>query len=183
MPEIAAADSRETASKTESKRRRRRLFPIVGVLATTAVLGLGIGGSSVPAEESSLKAERIIHGPDAPSFIPPITEEMERFLWLQVPEHQWLIIAWKANADGVYDRLAECETHGNWKARGPEYQGALGIYWKAWQQYKLYGMPDNAGDATKIEQIVVGERIRNEASPQGSFRGNKWGCAPKVGAP
>ncbi len=44
-------------------------------------------------------------------------------------------------------------------------------------------MPDSAADATKMQQIVVAERIRNELPPYGSFRSGKWDCASAAGLP
>jgi hypothetical protein len=99
------------------------------------------------------------------------------------PEQIWEYQAGVANADGKYDRLAQCETQGNWHMTGSRYSGGVGFANTSWTQFHLDGMPPNAGQATKAEQIVVAERIRWELAPHGSFRGGKWGCAPTVGLP
>ncbi len=92
-------------------------------------------------------------------------------------EQKWERQAAKANADGKYDRLARCETRGNWRHYNSEFAGGVGFRHRAWRYWKLPGMPDNAAEATKAEQIVVAERIRWELAPKGSFHGGKWGCA------
>jgi resuscitation-promoting factor RpfB len=74
-------------------------------------------------------------------------------------------------ADPKWDKLAECETGGNWAAHGPEYQGGLGIYYKNWLHYRDKDFPKNAGDATREQQIVVAIKIRNEHG------WGAWGCA------
>jgi hypothetical protein len=73
----------------------------------------------------------------------------------------------------MWDRLAECETGGNWQ-NGGDYGGGLGIYVGTW---RMYGGTEFAGRpqwATKAQQIAVAERIANDG-----FGG--WGCAHKLG--
>jgi len=75
----------------------------------------------------------------------------------------------------AWDRLAACETGGNWGATGPTYQGGLGIQYQVWAEFGGYQFASNAGYATREEQIIVGHRIwlRYGWSP--------WGCAGQVG--
>jgi uncharacterized protein YabE (DUF348 family) len=79
--------------------------------------------------------------------------------------------------DGRWDKVAECETGGNWRAQGPTYQGGLGIFAQTWKGFGGYEFAQNAGDATKLEQITVAERIRAKHG----FRA--WGCGKKLGYP
>jgi hypothetical protein len=80
----------------------------------------------------------------------------------------WVRAVWKTRLtqarrltarDTVWDRLAECETGGNWKHRNSTYQGGLGFYHGSWDAYRPRGFPREAYLATREEQIVVGKRI------------------------
>lgn len=66
---------------------------------------------------------------------------------------------------GVWDRLAQCESHGEWDY-GPHsnwgsgiYEGGLQFHPNTWDAYKLAGYPAAAYQATREQQIVVGERV------------------------
>ena len=79
-----------------------------------------------------------------------------------------------ANHD-LWLRVAKCEQPGkgyggvNWKHQGPRYQGGLGFYSGSWDAYKPKGYPDNAGDATWRQQMIVANRLWARA-------GWGWGC-------
>jgi len=75
----------------------------------------------------------------------------------------------------LWDKMAQCETGGNWKASGQQYQGGLGIYFQNWNHYGGLGFAPTAGLATKYEQIIVAERIREEHG------WHAWGCADRIG--
>jgi hypothetical protein len=77
--------------------------------------------------------------------------------------------------DAIWDRLAQCETGGNWSMRGAWYSGGVGFFNRTWDAYGGRKFAPNAGMATRDEQIVVAERVR--ASNGGSLFG-AWGCAP-----
>lgn len=57
-----------------------------------------------------------------------------------------------------WERVAHCETHGNWKDKG-NYAGGLGIYIGTWKAYGGTEFASTPYKATKIEQIVVANRI------------------------
>jgi len=78
-------------------------------------------------------------------------------------------------ADPRWDKIAQCETGGNWRAQGPTYQGGLGIYFGTWKAFGGREFANNAGDATREEQIIVAERIRAKHG----FRA--WGCGKTLG--
>ncbi len=80
-------------------------------------------------------------------------------------------------ADPRWDKIAQCETGGNWRAQGPTYQGGLGIYFGTWKGFGGRDFANNAGDATREEQIIVAERIR----ARHGFRA--WGCGKTLGYP
>lgn len=83
---------------------------------------------------------------------------------------------------GVWDRLAECESHGEWNY-GPHstwgsklFHGGLQFHPGTWSAYKLPGYPTYAYQASREQQIKVGERV---LAAQG------WGawpdCSRKLG--
>jgi hypothetical protein len=60
--------------------------------------------------------------------------------------------------DTFWDRLAWCETHGNWQ-NGGNWAGGLGIArstWKRWGGHEFARTPDKA---TREEQIIVANRV------------------------
>ncbi len=80
----------------------------------------------------------------------------------------WVRAVWKTRLsharrltarETVWDRLAECETGGNWKHRNSTYQGGLGFHHGSWDTYRPKGFPAEAYLATREEQIAVGKRI------------------------
>jgi uncharacterized protein YabE (DUF348 family) len=75
----------------------------------------------------------------------------------------------------LWDKMANCETGGNWAASGQRYQGGLGIYFQNWNHYGGRDFAPTAGQATKYEQIIVAERIREEHGWRA------WGCAREIG--
>ena len=75
----------------------------------------------------------------------------------------------------LWDKMAQCETGGNWKASGQQYQGGLGIWYGNWNHYGGREFAPIAGQATKYEQITVAERIRADHGWRA------WGCAKRIG--
>jgi uncharacterized protein YabE (DUF348 family) len=78
-------------------------------------------------------------------------------------------------ADPMWDRIAECETAGNWGMQGPLYSGGLGFYNGTWDSFGGRDFAHNAGLATREEQIIVAERLRSSVGIGG------WGCAHMLG--
>jgi hypothetical protein len=74
-----------------------------------------------------------------------------------------------------WDAVAQCERGDeDWNSNhGPIYEGKLGFARSSWDAYRDDTMPDNAGDATREQQIIVAERIREVNG--GGLRG-AWGC-------
>lgn len=105
--------------------------------------------------------------------------EVDRTPISKVPvvEAKPYILFYGTQHDPRWDKIAECETGKNWRAQGPTYQGGLGIFAQTWKGFGGYEFAQNAGDATKEEQIIVAERIRARYG----FRA--WGCGKKLGYP
>ena len=73
----------------------------------------------------------------------------------------------------VWDRLARCETAGNWRHHNSTYQGGLGFYHGSWDAYRPRGFPTEAHLATREQQIIVGRRILADVG---------WGAWPACSA-
>ena len=65
-------------------------------------------------------------------------------------------------ASGLWDRLAACESSGNWSAvsRSGVYRGGLQFDQPTWAQYGGRAYAPSAHLATKAQQIAVAERLR-----------------------
>lgn len=83
-----------------------------------------------------------------------------------------------AGGGTVWDRLAQCESGGNWSINtGNGYYGGLQFNLGTWQSYGGTGLPSNNSRET---QIAVAERLR--AASGGGY--GAWpGCAAKLGLP
>lgn len=65
-----------------------------------------------------------------------------------------------APTGSVWDRLAACESGGDWDARRGQYEGGLQFHPATWDRNKPSGYPDAAYQASREQQIVVGKRIQ-----------------------
>lgn len=64
-----------------------------------------------------------------------------------------------ANSGTVWDRLARCESGGNWAASAGAYEGGLQFDPTTWDRNKPSGYPDAAHQASRVQQIHVAERV------------------------
>jgi hypothetical protein len=81
----------------------------------------------------------------------------------------------QAERDAVWDRIAACETGGNWAMTGSSYSGGVGFANSTWNAFGGQEFASNAGYASREQQIVVAERVR----AYGGYSG--WGCAYTIG--
>jgi uncharacterized protein YabE (DUF348 family) len=86
-----------------------------------------------------------------------------------------MITYYGTKADPMWDKIAQCETGGNWGMVGPMFSGGLGFYNGTWDQFGGHDFATNAGYATREEQIIVAERVRAAVGITG------WGCARILG--
>jgi resuscitation-promoting factor RpfA len=91
-----------------------------------------------------------------------------------------LAVAPAANAapDSVWDRVAQCESSGNWSINtGNGFFGGLQFTASTWRAFGGGQFADAANGATREQQIVVAERV---------LAGQGWGawpvCSRKAGA-
>lgn len=82
-----------------------------------------------------------------------------------------------AVADGsVWDRLAQCESGGDWSIRGGSFSGGLQFTNSTWQAMGGGSYGATAADATREQQIAVAQRLQTTSG---------WGqwpaCSRKLG--
>lgn len=90
--------------------------------------------------------------------------------------------------DSYWDRMAACETGGNWSMTGSRYSGGVGFYNGTWDAWGGREFAPLAGQATREEQIIVANRVATQGyqGPRGyvapvGYSG--WGCTASVGYP
>lgn len=78
---------------------------------------------------------------------------------------------------GVWDRIAQCESSGNWSASNPsgKYTGGLQFDRQTWASGGGTKYSSHAGAASKAQQIEIAENIRSKRGFQ------PWECAGKIG--
>ena len=82
-----------------------------------------------------------------------------------------------ASGNSVWDRLAQCESGGNWAINtGNGYYGGLQFSLGTWQSYGGSGLPSNASRET---QIAIATKLRNASGGYGAWPG----CARALGLP
>ena len=82
-----------------------------------------------------------------------------------------------AGGSTVWDRLAQCESGGNWAINtGNGYYGGLQFNLQTWRAYGGPGYPHTASRAT---QIAIATKLRNARGGYGAWPG----CAAKLGLP
>ena len=82
-----------------------------------------------------------------------------------------------AAGNSVWDRLAQCESGGNWAINtGNGYYGGLQFNLGTWQSYGGTGLPSNNSRET---QIAVATRLRDASGGYGAWPG----CASALGLP
>ncbi|WP_220188084.1 transglycosylase family protein [Pseudonocardia pini] len=84
------------------------------------------------------------------------------------------------NADPTWDRLAECESSGNWAIdTGNGYYGGLQFDAATWSDFGGTAHAARADGATKEQQIAIATKVRDQRGGYGSWPA----CARKLGLP
>jgi hypothetical protein len=95
---------------------------------------------------------------------------------LKKPRAKVVLIGTKI-PDGVWDRLAGCESGGNWHINtGNGYYGGLQFSLGTWHAYGGTGLPSQHSRET---QIAVATKLRNASGGYGAWPG----CAARLGLP
>ncbi|WP_307813211.1 transglycosylase family protein [Streptomyces sp. N35] len=89
---------------------------------------------------------------------------------------------------GVWDRIAKCESGGNWHINtGNGYYGGLQFSASTWRAYGGGAYASTADKASKAQQIAVASKVQKGqgwgAWPTCSKRAGAYGSAPAVNAP
>lgn len=75
-----------------------------------------------------------------------------------------------------WQKVAICETGGNWQMRGSRYSGGIGIRNDVWLEYGGGEFAPDAGLATPEQQVIVGTRIwQRYGTP--NYIPDQHGCA------
>ncbi len=76
----------------------------------------------------------------------------------------------------VWDRLAQCESGGNWSLNVGTYDGGLQFHPSTWNSWKKSSYPDYAWQATRAQQIEAATRL------QAALGWGQWpACSSKLG--
>ncbi|WP_055703004.1 MULTISPECIES: transglycosylase family protein [Streptomyces] len=89
---------------------------------------------------------------------------------------------------GVWDRIARCESGGNWQINtGNGYYGGLQFSASTWRAYGGGAYASTADRASKAQQIAVATKVQRSqgwgAWPTCSARAGAYGSAPSAAAP
>jgi hypothetical protein len=171
-----------TRRERRQKRRRRQFARAVAAGAVSAVLGtLGALGGMAAASDEPQRPQALHRAPVAiePSLVAASdavqARAEERYLLAALEHAAAQQAAEKASRDSVWDRIAACETQGNWSMSGPSFSGGVGFANSTWSSFGGNEFAPNAGQATREQQIIVAERVRASAGM------GAWGCAKRLG--
>ena len=73
-----------------------------------------------------------------------------------------------------WEKVAWCETHGDWKMSGSTFAGGLGISRVVWEEFGGQQFAPHPGLASKEEQIVVAVRINGTYVPDQNGCNGGW---------
>jgi hypothetical protein len=115
--------------------------------------------------------------PAAAELAPAVAPMHAQLVTVAVPVAQVAVA--RTTGSTVWDRLAQCESSGNWAIdSGNGYYGGLQFSYATWHGYGGGAFADYPNQATREQQIVVAERLR-------AVRGYQpWpACRVKLGLP
>ena len=171
-----------TRRDRRQQRHRRQATRAVAAGAVAAVLGtVGALGGMAAASEEPQRPQGLHRAPVAiePSLVAASDAVQERAAQryaLAALEHSAAQqAAEKASRDSIWDRIAACETQGNWSMQGPSFSGGVGFANSTWSSFGGNEFAPNAGQATREDQIIVAERVRARVGM------GAWGCANRAG--
>ncbi|HEV8206899.1 MAG TPA: transglycosylase family protein [Acidimicrobiia bacterium] len=170
-----------TRRERRQQRHRRQSARAVAAVAVTAVLGTigALGGmaaaSDEPQRQHALPRAHVAIEPSLVSASEAVQARAEQRYSVAVLERTAAQqAAEKASRDSIWDRIAACETQGNWSMQGPSFSGGVGFANSTWSSFGGNEFAPNAGQATREQQIIVAERVRARVGM------GAWGCAKRV---
>jgi hypothetical protein len=171
-----------TRRQRRQQRHRRQIAKAVVAGAVTAVLGtIGALGGMAAASDKPHQSHALRRAPVAiePSLLSASaalqTRAQLRYSVAVLEQAAAQQAVQQVSRDSIWDRIAACETQGNWSMRGPSFSGGVGFANSTWSSFGGTEFAANAGDATREQQIVVAERVRARVGM------GAWGCAKRLG--
>ena len=171
-----------TRRQRRQQRRRRQSARAVAAFAVTAVLGTvaalaGMAAASdKPHQPHALRRAPVAIEPSLLSASETVQARAQLRYSVAVLEQAAAQQAvQQVPRDSIWDRIAACETQGNWSMRGPSFSGGVGFANSTWSSFGGTEFAPNAGDATREQQIIVAERVRARVGM------GAWGCAKRLG--
>jgi transglycosylase-like protein len=171
-----------TRRERRRQRYRRQIARAVAAGAVTAVLGtIGALGGMAAASDQPGRAHALRRAPVAiePSLVAAsaaVQARAEQRYSVAVLENAAAQqTAQQVSGDSIWDRIAACETQGDWSMRGPSFSGGVGFANSTWSSFGGTEFAPNAGQATREQQIIVAERVRAKVGM------GAWGCAKRLG--
>jgi resuscitation-promoting factor RpfB len=171
-----------TRRERRQQRHRRQVARAVAAFAVAAVLGtIGALGSMAAASDEAQRQHAL---PRAHVAIEPSLVSASEAVQARAEQRYSVAVlersaaqqaAEKASRDSIWDRIAACETQGNWSMQGPSFSGGVGFANSTWSSFGGNEFAPNAGQATREQQIIVAERVRARVGM------GAWGCANRSG--
>lgn len=149
---------------------------MTAALGAIGVLGGMAAASNEPHRPHALPRSSVAIEPALVSASEAVQVRNEQRFSVAVLEHSAAQqAAEKASRDSIWDRIAACETQGNWSMQGPSFSGGVGFANSTWSSFGGTEFAPNAGQATREQQIIVAERVRARVGM------GAWGCAKRFG--
>jgi Transglycosylase-like domain len=149
---------------------------VSALLVTVGALGGMAAASDEPQRPQALPGAPVAIEPTLVAASEAVQARAEQRYSVAVLEHSAAQqAAEKASRDSVWDRIAACETQGNWSMRGSSFSGGVGFANSTWSSFGGNEFARNAGQATREQQIIVAERVRARV------RMGAWGGAKRLG--
>ena len=76
----------------------------------------------------------------------------------------------------MWQKVAQCETGGNWHSMGHTYQGGLGILVTNWYYFGGFKMFGPLYDATPEQQVFIARKIQASGGVP-NFAPDQYGCS------
>jgi len=130
---------------------------------------------SVAADAGRAATEAVELGANLALYVEAQRQATEEAELRQATEAYQAAVEAERSRTAVWDRIAQCETGGNWSMRGSRFSGGLGFANSTWASFGGREFASNAGLASREQQIIVAERLRD----YGGYTG--WGCAYTLG--
>lgn len=157
-----------TSRPSTSRLGRTTRFALGAItIVVMATLGLSAAGAGAALRPQEADASKLVAHTDGALFGAAETKQREVFEFFAALDKA-------REREAMWDRMAQCETGGNWQDPG-RWAGGLGIAVSTWLAVGGDDFAPRPDQATREEQIIVAERIADR------FGIHAWGCADEIG--